>query len=53
VVEKPVVANGEPLRRELQSFIQAVSEDRPPRVTGRDGIEAVKLTQKINQILFN
>ena len=35
----------EPLHVELESFVQAVSHDRQPQVTGEDGIRALMLAQ--------
>ncbi|MEX1258425.1 MAG: Gfo/Idh/MocA family oxidoreductase [Gemmatimonadota bacterium] len=32
---------GEPLRRELESFLEAIREGRTPRVSGRDGRDAL------------
>jgi predicted dehydrogenase len=34
-------AKGEPLRRELESFLEAIREGRDPRVSGRDGRDAL------------
>lgn len=52
--DKPAIAGGnvpiekeEPLRREIEDFIQAVREKRPPRVTGEDGRAALALADRI------
>ncbi len=37
----------EPLAAELADFLAAVRDRRPPRVTGRDGLEALKLAHEI------
>jgi len=41
------VTREEPLKRELQDFIDAVRGKRPPLVTGEDGLRALKLAQAI------
>lgn len=48
VVEIPYIdRRGEPLRLELEDFVAAVREARPPRVTGRAGAMAVKLAYEV------
>jgi predicted dehydrogenase len=44
---KVAVAQEEPLRRELGDFVAAVRENRPPVVTGADGLRAIELAQRI------
>ena len=34
----------EPLKAELQAFIQAVKDDKPVPVSGEDGLEALRLS---------
>jgi predicted dehydrogenase len=41
------VAREEPLKRELADFVRAVSEKRPPLVSGEDGRRALALAQTI------
>jgi predicted dehydrogenase len=41
------VVEGEPLRTELEDFVAAVRDGRPPRVGGEDGRRAVDLAQRI------
>ncbi len=41
--EDLVVEREEPLRRELTDFIEAVEQDRAPRVDGEDGLSALTL----------
>ncbi len=36
----------EPLRRELQDFVDSVADDRPPAVTGIDGLKALTLAER-------
>ncbi len=45
--KKPEVANGEPLRLELESFLDAVRTRREPRVTARQGRNALALALEI------
>jgi predicted dehydrogenase len=45
------VTNDEPLRRELEDFIQAVRDDRTPGVTGRDGREALALATRVAETM--
>ena len=44
---KVEVAREEPLRRELEDFVDAVRTGRPPGVTGRDGRDALALATRI------
>ncbi|EMA19531.1 Gfo/Idh/MocA family protein [Haloarcula amylolytica] len=53
IVEKPAVRTGEPLKRELESFLDAVQTNSQPRVTGEDGIQAVELAQTIDRKAFD
>ena len=36
----------EPLRRELQDFVDSVADDRPPAVSGIDGLKALSLAER-------
>ncbi|WP_311173532.1 Gfo/Idh/MocA family oxidoreductase [Halobellus ordinarius] len=47
VVERPQVNSGEPLRRELQSFVDAIRSNREPAVSGSDGLRALELIRLI------
>jgi predicted dehydrogenase len=47
VVERPAVDSGEPLARELRDFVRAVRTGDPPRVSGADGLEAVRIAAAI------
>ena len=48
---KIAVDNEEPLRRELEDFIDAVRTRRQPGVTGRDGRDALALATRVAQIM--
>ena len=41
--QKAVVTHTEPLKDELQSFLSCVVNDEEPRITGEDGIHALKV----------
>jgi predicted dehydrogenase len=43
------VTDSEPLRNELEDFVAAVRDRRPPRVGGEDGRRAVDLAQRITE----
>ena len=51
VVERPTVDNGEPLRRELESFVESVSDGTEPEVTGEDGVRALELAARIDDVV--
>ncbi|ELY49490.1 Gfo/Idh/MocA family protein [Natronorubrum sulfidifaciens] len=51
VVERPRVDNGEPLRHELESFVEAVRTGSEPVVTAEDGIEALETVQLIDSLI--
>lgn len=46
-VEPLVLDDVEPLRAEIESFLNAVRTGEPPAVTGEDGLAAVKLAEDI------
>ncbi|OAQ54410.1 oxidoreductase [Natrinema mahii] len=50
VVERPHVDNGEPLRYELESFLDAVRTGSVPEVTADDGIAALETVQLIDRL---
>jgi predicted dehydrogenase len=48
MVEIPFLEHrGEPLALEQQAFVRAVATRTPPRVTGRDGVEALRLAHQV------
>ncbi len=49
VVEKIFVPSEEPLRRELLSFYQSVTERRPASVDGDAGIRAIRICEEVVQ----
>ncbi len=50
-VEPLVIESIDPLRTQLESFIAAVREHRTPEVTAEDGLEAVKVAERIVQAI--
>ncbi|QLK26708.1 Gfo/Idh/MocA family oxidoreductase [Natrinema zhouii] len=50
VVERPRVDTGEPLRNELESFVEAVRTGSEPEVTAEDGIHALETAQLIDRL---
>ncbi|WP_232702073.1 Gfo/Idh/MocA family protein [Halobacterium wangiae] len=51
VVERPLVENGEPLKHELSAFAEAVREGTEPVVTAEDGVRAVELATRIDDLI--
>ncbi len=50
-VQHPQVTAGEPLRLEIESFLECVRTRRAPRVTGEEGRAALALALDINQAI--
>ncbi|MFC6836135.1 Gfo/Idh/MocA family protein [Halomarina ordinaria] len=50
VIELPTIETGEPLERELVSFLDSVRSGDPPVVTGEDGYRAFELAMEIDRI---
>jgi predicted dehydrogenase len=50
VIERPHVDSGEPLKRELEAFVEAVRAGEPPVVGGEDGLMAVAFADRIRSI---
>ena len=48
IMDKPDLAKAEPLRLELENFLQSVRDRTPPRVTGEAGVAALALALEIN-----
>jgi predicted dehydrogenase len=47
-MSKPAVIPGEPLRLEIESFLESVRTRRQPQVTGQQGRAALALALDIN-----
>ena len=50
VVERPTVENGEPLKKELTAFVEAVRTGAEPVVTAADGVRALELVQRVEAV---
>ncbi|WP_233204286.1 Gfo/Idh/MocA family oxidoreductase [Halegenticoccus soli] len=50
VVEQLTVDRGEPLKKELTSFVEAVRTGSEPAVTGEDGLRALELTHRLDEL---
>jgi len=50
VVEQPTVENGEPLKKELTAFVEAVRTGAEPVVTAADGVRALELVQRVEAV---
>jgi len=49
IVERPVVQNGEPLQKELDSFVHAIKTKSAPEVTVEDGLDALSVALEIER----
>ncbi len=47
IVERPQISNGEPLRKELGSFVETVDAHRVPAVSVADGIRALSVALEV------
>jgi predicted dehydrogenase len=47
----PRIANDEPLRLECQEFVDAISEGRQPRCSGREGLAVVEVLEAMQSSL--
>ncbi|QSG03008.1 Gfo/Idh/MocA family protein [Natranaeroarchaeum sulfidigenes] len=50
IVEHPTVENGEPLKKELAAFAEAIRTGTEPVVTGEDGLEALRVASEIETV---
>ena len=48
-IERIKMNNQEPLRKELESFIDCVKNDKQPVVSGEEGIRALKIADVIRE----
>ena len=47
VVENLDAGGGDPLRDEVEAFLEAVATRAPPAVSGREGLRALELAERI------
>ena len=50
ITERPTITRGEPLKEELRSFARAVANGTEPVVTGADGLRALEVARRIDEI---
>ncbi|QIO22816.1 Gfo/Idh/MocA family protein [Haloarcula sp. JP-L23] len=50
IIERPAVESDEPLKRELRSFVECVSDGTTPRITGEDGLRALSIARDISNV---
>lgn len=50
IVERPAIPNEEPLRKELESFLETVDNHRVPEVTVQDGLDALSIATEIEEM---
>jgi len=53
VVEQPMVENGEPLKAELESFLEAVETGSAPEVTPEDALAVQALAERIEALALD
>ena len=51
ITEHPYVNNREPLKNELEHFVECVKERRDPLVNGKDGLHSIKRLNQISDII--
>ena len=49
IIERPTIEKGEPLRAELEAFVNAVREGSEPPVSGEDGLTALRIARRIEE----
>lgn len=52
IVERPLVENGEPLKAQLASFVEAVETGTDPLVTAEDALEVLEVIERIEDLVF-
>jgi len=45
-IYQPFIQQEEPLKRELETFIDCIQQDKPQAVTGEDGLRALKICEE-------
>jgi predicted dehydrogenase len=50
IIERPTVENGEPLKNELAEFADAVRTGDEPRTSAADGLRAVELASRVEEV---
>ena len=50
IVERPTVQTGEPLKNQLESFVNAATSDADPVVSGEDGLRVLEIAREIDDM---
>ncbi len=50
IVERPTVHNGEPLKKEIESFVEAATTGAEPKVTVEDGLRVLEVAREIDAL---
>ena len=50
IVERPTIPSGEPLKKELEAFVEAATTDRPPVVGPGQALRALEVTREIDRL---
>jgi predicted dehydrogenase len=53
VVERPMIKNGEPLKAELSSFVDAVRNGTEPVVTAEDALDVLEIIERIEGLALS
>ncbi len=53
VVEQLMVDRGEPLKKELASFVEAIRTGSDPVVSGEDGLRALEMTRRLDELVLS
>lgn len=49
ITERPTIENGEPLKAELQAFVDAVREGGTPPITGEDALDVLRVARRVDE----
>ncbi|EMA35759.1 Gfo/Idh/MocA family protein [Halococcus hamelinensis] len=50
IIEQPVVGDGEPLKKEVASFVECARTGREPVVSAADGLRALRIAKRIDRL---
>ena len=51
IIERPLINSAEPLKLELEAFLEAVDDRTAPRVGGEDGLRALSLVESVRSAM--
>jgi len=49
IIERPTIENGEPLRAELEAFVEVARTGATPVVSGKDALKAIKIARRVER----